>query len=310
MNLIFSDFWPTWNNKDNIFTKVISLIPKKENSSTKLLIYSCFGNDHLDFKGPRLFYTGENIRPDWNACDFAVSFDYPVTDRNYRLPLYGLGDMSQLLRPKDANRILASKTKFCNFVVSNPQGSERNRFFKKLSKYKKVDSGGKYLNNIGGPVSSKSDFIKDFKFTISFENESFPGYTTEKIVEPMLMDSLPIYWGNPLVAKDFNSESFINVMDFSNMDDAIEKIIELDKNDDLYLNYMNKPYFINNELNEFINPNNLLNWFANLLSIIPNIEIAAFNPAKNKLAAQNYKNRRRLDKLNFLIRSFRRNLHI
>ena len=43
------------------------------------------------------------------------------------------------------------------------------------------------------PVSSR---------TIAFENSSFPGYTTEKIFEPMLEGSIPIYWGNPRVDED------------------------------------------------------------------------------------------------------------
>ena len=45
-------------------------------------------------------------------------------------------------------------------------------------------------------VSNKMDFIKDYKFVISFENSSNPGYTTEKLIEPMLVNSIPIYWGN------------------------------------------------------------------------------------------------------------------
>ena len=71
-------------------------------------------------------------------------------------------------------------------------------FFVKLSKYKQVDSGGRTLNNIGGPVEDKMEFIKDYRFVISFENAEYPGYTTEKIIQPMFVDSIPIYWGNPL----------------------------------------------------------------------------------------------------------------
>ena len=41
-------------------------------------------------------------------------------------------------------------------------------------------------------------------FTIAFKNDSYPGYTTEKIYEPMYVNSLPIYSGNPLVYRDFN----------------------------------------------------------------------------------------------------------
>ena len=78
-----------------------------------------------------------------------------------------------------------------------------------MSSKEKVDSGGKFLNNVGGPVTDKLSFIKDYKFVISFENSSYPGYTTEKILEPMLVNSIPVYWGNPLVYNDFNYRTYI-----------------------------------------------------------------------------------------------------
>ena len=39
------------------------------------------------------------------------------------------------------------------------------------------------------------------------------GYTTEKVVEPMLVNSIPIYWGNKLIGKDFNKSSMLVVED-------------------------------------------------------------------------------------------------
>ncbi len=62
----------------------------------------------------------------------------------------------------------------------------RNNFFLKISKYKKVDSGGLALNNIGYIVKNKLEFIKDYKFTIAFENSSYSGYTTEKITDAFI----------------------------------------------------------------------------------------------------------------------------
>ena len=48
--------------------------------------------------------------------------------------------------------------------------------------------------------------------------------------------SIPIYWGNPLVTKDFNPKAFINCNDYDNDFDAvIERIKELDNDPDKYL---------------------------------------------------------------------------
>jgi hypothetical protein len=145
----------------------------------------------------------------------------------------------------------------------------RNRFFRELSKYKPIDSGGKLFNNMGGPIASKAALLRESKFTIAFENESHSGYTTEKIAEPMHAESLPIYWGNPDVGLDFNTRSFINVHDWPSMDAAIERIIEVDRNDELYLEYLRQPWMHGNRLNRYVDPANLLAWFERVFESPP-----------------------------------------
>lgn len=61
---------------------------------------------------------------------------------------------------------------------------------------------------------------KPYKFSIAFENAWYPGYTSEKIVTSMLAGTIPIYWGNPDISREFNSASFINCHDFPTLDDA------------------------------------------------------------------------------------------
>ena len=46
-----------------------------------LLIYSVFGNAYRQFKGIRVFYTAESVKPLWDECDYAISFmreDVPI----------------------------------------------------------------------------------------------------------------------------------------------------------------------------------------------------------------------------------------
>jgi len=140
---------------------------------------------------------------------------------------------------------------------------ERIEFFYKLSNYKKVDSAGKWNNNIeGGPLQvDKKEFIKDYKFVISFENSSYPGYITEKVIEPIMVNSIPIYWGNPLVEKDINENRIINVGKFNSMDLAIEKIIEIDRDDLMALDIINQPAFNEDKIPYQINKEELLNFF-------------------------------------------------
>jgi len=230
------------------------------------LFYSCFGKQYLKYDCTRIFYAGENVRPDFNECDYAFSFDYPVTTRNYRLPLYHLYGYTQKLRECNATVPDPAGREFCNFVYSNKKARERIQFLKLLNRHKRVDCGGKIMNNIGARVDDKLAFLSNYKFTIAFENSNYPGYTTEKIVEPLLARSIPIYWGNPDVVQDFNPDCFINCHSFNSFEAVIEHVMAVDADDSLYRRYLLAPVFANGVDNEFINTGNLNRQFERIFS--------------------------------------------
>jgi hypothetical protein len=235
------------------------------------LFYSCFGKEHLKYDCIRIFYTPENIRPRFDRCDFAFSYDLPITERNYRLPIYRRWpEYKDLFRPRDPEKIVAQKRQFCGFMVSNPHAVERIDFFNRLSKYKKVDSGGGYLNNIGYRVErgsqNKLDWMRNYKFSITFENSSYPGYTTEKLMHALITDTIPIYWGNPLASLDFNPKAFINCHDYPSFDDVVELVREIDQNDSLYMEYLSQPYLTDNMETEFCKEENIVARYDEILS--------------------------------------------
>ena len=178
VRLKYVDFWPDFDiNMDLLFQTL-----KKKNYQVELsekpdyVIYSTFGNKHLDYDCIRIFYTGEEQSPDFNICDYAMGFDYiTFGDRYFRLPL-----MYQPIYERSYNQMVHRQgsegslyRKFCSFVYSNPQADPiRGYFFNKLSEYKKVDSGGRYKNNIGRTVTDKIVFESEYKFSIAFENVS------------------------------------------------------------------------------------------------------------------------------------------
>jgi hypothetical protein len=216
-----------------------------------LIFYSCFGSEYLNYKCKRIYYTGENIRPDFTGCDFVFSFDFNSNKNHLRLPFYSLiieennaHDILEKIKPKEELvQIWDSKSKFCCMVVSNPRSRKRLDFFKKLSQFKVVDSGGKVFNNVGGQVKDKMAFIKDYKFVISFENNAYNGYTTEKILQPLMVDSIPIYWGNKKVDKDFNTKRFINYSDFKSEKELIDRLLEIDNDPNLAIEMLLQPIF-------------------------------------------------------------------
>ena len=141
--------------------------------------------------------------------------------------------------------------KFCVFVVSSNSSRERVDFFRMLSRYKKVDSYGKVMNNMGekefeNDWPTNSELFKKYKFVICFENSFAEDYITEKLLNAMFANSIPIYRGAPNVKKYFNTKSFINFDDYGSYDKMIKKIIELDNDDNKYKEFFKKPWFKNN----------------------------------------------------------------
>ncbi|MCR4586644.1 MAG: hypothetical protein K5686_13085 [Lachnospiraceae bacterium] len=246
----FVDFWKDLDKEDNYFINRLRRYYDVEVSEDAPVIFaSCFGDRAYDMEDKvKICFTGENYIPDLNIYDYVMGFSHmSFGDRYLRLPLYALYTerikeaMDKHTKP-DAYYL--SKKKFCNRVVSNPDSHPmRESLYEKLSRYKKVDSGGRYKNNVGGAVADKMAFERDYRFTLAFENTSTPGYVTEKILEAFAGDTVPIYWGDPLIADEFNPDAFINCMEYDSEEDIIKRIKEVEEDEQQYLKLMKAPMF-------------------------------------------------------------------
>lgn len=244
----FTDFWKGFDKNDNYFANILRTFCQFEISdSPDFLFYSVNGYDFLKYNCVRIFFTGENITPNFNQCDYAMGFDrLTFEDRYLRLPLYFLyqNALDNCLENRKFEESDLVDRKFCNFIYSrNNPAPERARFFNLLSEYKFIHSGGKFLNNIGYCVDNKLEFQKQFKFSIAFENSSTPGYTTEKIVEAKASGTIPVYWGNPFVHEECNPGAFVNCHDFGSFKETVERISELDNHNEAFCSILNEPLF-------------------------------------------------------------------
>lgn len=263
---------------DNIFTDILNKHYKVIISDKPdFVFYSVFGNTHKKYKDcVKIFFTPEVITPNFNECDYAIGFDYiNFGERYLRYPLYYNHITEKILDRSHITNDFA-KRDFCNFIYSNDSSGEgailRKIFCQKLMTYKHVDCPGLVLNNMTNAISSRAgdfaagklQFQKKYKFTISFENNKYPGYTTEKLSQAFFADTIPIYYGNPDVVKDFNPKAFINCNDFKNMDEVIAKVIELDSNDEKYLEMLREPCVNNNYT--FDKPQQLESFMLNIIN--------------------------------------------
>jgi len=246
IKIAFSDFWDVFNQEDNFIMDALKPNFDVEISDKPDFVFcSIFGREHLKYDCAKIYYTGENIIPDFNLVDYGMGFqEIDFYDRYLRLPHYVLYERACKLAISKGN--LEDKDylnrKFCNYVISNAiSADERGMMIEKLSAYKELASGGRYHNNVGGPVKDKIEFAKGYKFSLAFENSGARGYTTEKIMEAFASETVPIYWGNPDIANEFNPEAFVNCHDFASFDEVVEFVKKIDEDDELYLKMVKAP---------------------------------------------------------------------
>ena len=181
---------------------------------------------------------------------------------------------NHLIKSKSYNpkEILKTKTKFCAFLYHNCEIKYRNKFFFILNKYKKVDALGTCL---GKPSKEEYDrfFFKDkeasyhdravqkykpYKFVICFESNKKNGYISEKIVNAMLANCIPIYYGADDVTEHFNEKCFVNANKFSEFEECVKFIKEIDNDKSLYLKMLKENWIKTNKLTPWFNLNNFV----------------------------------------------------
>ena len=229
----------------------------KDNSHSNL----CFNCSLLSLMVPVLIYA-ENID---EAAEFSIHSKEQL-DSAYKLRRYFLGN---------------KKERFCNFIYSHGENKNslgtviREGICQAIMRYKKVDCAGKVMNNTdellkmeradrswinevcGKPINhipslpiwyDKMRYISNYKFTIASENTDSPNYFTEKIMHPLIVGSIPIYWGTKDVTNLVNPKAFVNCRDYSSLEKLVARIKEIDQNEDLYNEYINAPPFLKDSI--------------------------------------------------------------
>lgn len=248
----FVDFWPTFDHHNNNFVEAlrtkfnVRVIDARSDEIPDLLFYSrCGTKEHYNYKDcVKIYYTGENDVPNFNECDYAISFyNIDFGKRHLRYPLYKLYEFDMLQNPVLITDEEAVKRPFCSVLLRNTNNCDPKRLeiIDAVDSYKPLAYGGPYRNNVGGSVEEKIPFISGYKFNLALENSIADGYVTEKIVEPMAASTVPVYWGCPTACKDFNPEAFINVNDFSTLDSFVKYLKKVDNDPDLYLKILRSP---------------------------------------------------------------------
>jgi hypothetical protein len=243
----------------------------------EFVIYGHIGHGHRLQNGIKIYWTQELYGPNWKECDYAIiphKVDHP---RAFYFPIYAFDQqLEPMIRkgPVDPIAIRASKPNFCSLLCAYADRTTRKRqeFFQILNRRRKVDSAGPALNNTGFRIPKedryrrKVEWIRNYRFNIAFENRYRPGWTTEKLVDPLHVHTIPIHWGDPWVKEDFNPESFICAEDFSSLEELADYVLLVDENPDLYARYVQAPPFRENRPSPIYDLGRLVDFFKNIFA--------------------------------------------
>ncbi len=307
LKINFCDFWPDFQKDNNYFYHLLSTSFDVEidEADPDLLFFSVDyarqreRNLYANHRCKKIFYTGESVSANFDSpksleisnhaanysigqCDYAFTFDFSNDPRQFRLPLWalqidwfnkkGYGNPEYLLPPDCINDNLYTKnpkTKFCAFVFNNPVPQRTEIYNEFENRYKPVDGYGTPFGNWFYGESKKYEILKDYKFSICFENSIYPGYYTEKCFHAKTAGTVPIYNADERVNNDFNPKSFINLNDFKNVYELVKYVKEVDNNKELYEKYAKEPLFEENRIKAEFKPQAVLDFF--IKTITPSI---------------------------------------
>lgn len=198
-------------------------------------------------------FTGEAYLPNLAKYDLLLSslvgppatpripFSYMEIEAMYSLPFPSTTMYSWLQELHDLYA-QTPKTDFAAFAVRNPRPRLRRQMFSLMQEYKRVHSYGTCERNVFDeclPARSTQPYfahLARFRFILCFENQSVPGYRTEKLWNALATGGIPIYWGDPTIDSVFNADRMIWIREDTTeaLHAAMTEIQRLDQDPDAY----------------------------------------------------------------------------
>ena len=222
------------------------------------LIFNVFGQNHLNSKYKNAIkiaiYT-ENKIPDLNEVDYAIGHAHiNYLDRYFKHSILLWKNYKNISEVRKNVLNSPFRTKFCSALISNSISTDffRLKFINELNKYKKVDMGGLYNNNIGKRIDNKKEYLSSYKFSIAMENSNGDGYVSEKIIDSFISGTIPIYYGDYMIDEYINPKSFILIKGEKDIKEKINLIKLIDNDDEKYRNILKENVIIDNNFSHKI----------------------------------------------------------
>ena len=225
---------PAWQDYEDTLANlppnyVMTLDRKYRDRAAAIVFYMPGLNEHLDEdleKPDEQLWVRWNMEPEskfpWMLNErlnelFDIRMDYH-SYADVVCPYYSNFKASRIVRHIDPT---AKKNKICMLISSGVNQSEREEYIAELMQHIDIDSYGRLYHNSSmegedNGWESKQNLYSQYKFVIAFENSILEDYVTEKLYDPLLAGSVPIYMGAPNV-RDYipHTSCLVNTHDFA-----------------------------------------------------------------------------------------------
>jgi|GEM_PF-263222 Glycosyltransferase family 10 (fucosyltransferase). len=251
--LITKQFPPTLKKGHYLF----SINSKEDRVWDLVVVYeNIYETYNLKYKkGGLVFYSGEPPIVKTYSKEFIDLFDHIITAHKYikkennhieqqALPWYfgyNLPENKINFSYDDLVKMpIPEKSKKISFITSNreflPGHVARVRFYSLLKE--KLGDRVDFFGNGIKPIADKKDALLDYQFSICIENSCIDDYWSEKIADPLLSYTVPIYYGCTNINKYFEDDSFIqiNIKEPHKAVQTIEQI--LNNSDSIYKTHL------------------------------------------------------------------------
>ena len=249
MKIAHANLWPTFSLHnglvkhllDSAFGQWEETISQKD---ADLILTSVYPHQPTAFPEKSIALIWENMRPDYRLYPFSISCDYDdYGGHNVRCPVWysqvqwapdmvlpkpsgggahnhePLVQLSTLMTPRTEPYV--PREKFCAIVASGYEPF-RQMIAGMLNSIGKVDAYGRVFGNVD--PRSKYEILKDYTFSLCFENSLFPGYYTEKPLHAWVAGTIPLYFADGWAASEFNPLCFLNRYKYATTEEFIAAV--------------------------------------------------------------------------------------
>ena len=142
------------------------------------------------------------VRDNADLYDYVLAYDARLIDgKKFLFYPYGgsrIAPASWGVRPK---------SKLCSIVVSDKRATEGHLL--RHAAVEMIRAAGLPVDVLGsgyGPYVNKRDALADYYYTVAIEGERLNFCFDEKLIDPLVVGTVPLYWGCPHIEAHFNPD--------------------------------------------------------------------------------------------------------